>query len=148
MTTAGAIDLPIEHALKVWAAQKRRIWLGRSAGQEVDGWSLQSVLARIKDEREGAGHSRPGQKFAEVFTGDGLLVQRLQADLSEEPRAVLNVHYIFVGDQNISLRERVEALGISRALYWNRLASAREAISLGLRVLWRLDTLDFDTEVV
>ena len=98
---------------KTWAAQKARAWMG------VDAWPAYTILSKIREEGAGAS-SRHGasQFFPEVFTGDGLTIQRATQGMDERPRWVLHVHYLIRGNRGTKASQDC---GISEASYWHNL---------------------------
>lgn len=124
-------DLPywILRACRLWGSQKRRIWAGRDWHGNVDGYA-QSLLGRIKEEREGASSSQVNQRWPEVFTGDGLDVQRalLQCKLKERPRIVMTFQYVWDPDWQVAAQKKAEIIGIDRATYFRDLNKAHRKI--------------------
>lgn len=107
---------------RVWGAQKRSVLSPIRPSGHLDGWPESTLLARIKDEKYGAGHfsGRVSQHFPEVYLGDGLKIHRAIQRMPESPRAVMEVHYVVL---HLSTRGKAEVLGISRSEYFRELES-------------------------
>lgn len=76
----------VDDAFRAWGLQKRRVYLGGFFTGEhfhTDGHATRSVAAKIYEEREGAGQSDVRQKWAEVLTGDALMVSRSIQGIAE-----------------------------------------------------------------
>jgi len=116
-----------------WGAQKRRIWSGgdwhiNRAGikqRHVDGYS-QSFLGRLVEERYGAGHRQlmGSQFWAEVFSGDALMVQRTLPGMPEEACVVVHLRYVFDPELGLTADDKAALLGLSVRGYWLALARA------------------------
>lgn len=113
------IPLWIRRSCALWGHQKRRIWSGRDWHGNVDGYA-QSLLGRIKEERDGASQGRHNQHWPEVFTGDGLEVQRavLQRKMSERARIVLTFQFVWDPQWQVSAERKAELIGIARSTYF------------------------------
>lgn len=118
-------DVPewIRRANGIWGRQKRRVWCGHDWHGNVDGYA-QSLLGRIREEREGAGQGTPAQRWPEVYWGDGLDVQRSLFGMPEIPYAVLHMHYVWDPEWNVSITQKARALTIAREAYYNALDRA------------------------
>jgi len=127
------LDATVQACVDLWAAQKRRIWLGGARGH-VDGYSVRTVLGRLKDEAEGA--SQPGgaatQRWSEVFTGDALAIEIILNGLPYGPRMAFNGYYLFRGGFWLPIRVIVEAVGVSRTKFWEDLGTAESKVSKDL----------------
>lgn len=106
-------------ACKRWGAQKRRIWLGRDYHGNIDGYA-QSLLGRIRDEREGASQGVQSQKWPEVYRGDGLEVQRAIYGMPELGFEVLHFQYVWDPRWEITASQKAKILGIGRTEYFKR----------------------------
>lgn len=125
-------------ACRRWGSQKRRVILGHVARPgyitHVDGYPAQSVLARIRDERDGAGQGAVAtQRWLEVYTGDGLDVQRAIQGMPEHPLLVFNIQYVPDPEWEIRVSERARSCEVSRPSYFQLLALAE---------VWVLSRLD------
>ena len=123
------VEVPVwvRIACQKWGRQKRRIWSGMGdwyftrAGMKarhVDGYA-QSFLARVQDERVGAGS--PGevrQHWEEVFWGEGLEVQRAVVGMPELPTDVIHLHYVFDPEFGLTGRDQAVLAGVSERCYW------------------------------
>ena len=111
-----------------WASQRRRIITGEP--------SIAGVLGRLKEQGPGAGSfGKLTQRWEEVYSGDGLIVQRVLVRISETPRLVLSLYYLLQGPWFTPARLQAESIGISRAEYWTELEKGEEAVALGLRLV-------------
>lgn len=118
-------DVPdwIRRANGIWGRQKRRIWCGHDWHGNVDGYA-QSLLGRIREERDGAGQGAPSQRWPEVFWGDGLDVQRSILGMPETPYAVLHLHYVWDPEWNVKATQKARAISVSRDVYYDSLDRA------------------------
>lgn len=116
-------------ALETWAAQKRATFIEEQL--------LSSVLARIKTERTAAGEPGAvrGQRWAEVYTGDGLRVHLVLPTLRELPRLTLTYYYVLRWPWRVPVPEQVRYLGITKRDYWRFLEAAETAVDTGLQVM-------------
>lgn len=117
-------------ALETWAAQKRMLYI------EVE-QPVASVLGRIKSERVAAGEGdiRLRQRWPEVYTGDGLLVERVVRTLRELPRLTLTYYYVLRWPWRVPVPDQARDLGLSRSEYWRQLQVAETAVDSGLQLL-------------
>jgi len=110
--------------LRLWGRQKRRIWIGADWHGNVDGYA-QSLLGRIRDEREGAGESGArSQHWPEVFWGAGLDIQRGIVGMRETPFNVLHLHYVWPSEWQLTVDQKSQSLGLKKAEYWRELENA------------------------
>jgi hypothetical protein len=119
-------DIPtwVIGGLGLWGRQKRRVWIGTDWHGNVDGYS-QSLLGRIRDEREGAGEQGARSQFwTEVFWGMGLDVQRGIRGMREIPYSVLHLHYVWPPEWLITVELKAGMLHITKAEYWRELENA------------------------
>lgn len=132
-------DVPdwIRRANGLWGRQKRRIWCGHDWHGNVDGYA-QSLLGRIREERDGAGQGTPSQRWPEVFWGEGLDVQRSLLGMPEVPYAVLHLHYVWDPEWNVPITQKARALNIAREAYYESLDRAE---------YWVWSRLDADPEL-
>lgn len=107
----------VRSACKKWGAQKRRIWLGKDWYGNIDGYA-QSLLGRIRDEREGAAQGVISQKWAEVYGGDGLEVQRAIQGIGERRHAVLHLQYVWDPRWEVPIATKAGYLGVRRTEYF------------------------------
>lgn len=130
MTQQRAVESTTAAALDTWAAQKRRLLIGREE-------SLGCTLGRLKRERENAGEGSPTlkQRWPEVYTGDGLVVQSIMCTFTELPRLVVSYYYVLKFPWRVPVREQCNDIGISRAEYWRQLDRAELAITTAMAVL-------------
>jgi hypothetical protein len=107
--------------LRTWRAQTVRNWTGKrefpDGPPHTDGWPTVSLLGRI-DQTWGGGP--PDQRWAEVYTGDGLHVWRALHDMPFQPRLVLYAKYL----SSEPVKRQAHLLGISVSLYWSSLDCA------------------------
>jgi hypothetical protein len=107
--------------LRTWASQKKRAMNGRKrfadGSVHEDGWSAISVAAFMNEGRSTGGSGPRGQRFEEVFSGDGLVIWRALADAPLDVREVLLAHYVVSGNVKRKARE----MRISESAYWHRL---------------------------
>lgn len=129
-------DIPdwIRRACALWGRQKRRIWAGMDWHGNIDGYA-QSLLGRIKEERDGASSSQVRQHWPEVFTGDGLDVQRSLDGLGEVPRAALHFRYVWDPDWNVTIADKAAYLGVGRTEYFELIARAESYMHGRLEVI-------------
>lgn len=104
----------LEPMIESWVFQTRRAWSGS------DGWPLRTVLARVMEEGAGASHSAPNQRVFEVYVNDGLAIRRAMDGMPILQRQVFAAHYLADGNAT----EKSQALGMSRARYWQVLDNA------------------------
>lgn len=119
-------DIPgwVIGAIGLWGRQKRRVWIGADWHGNIDGYS-QSLLGRIRDEREGAGEQGArSQHWPEVFWGQGLDVQRGIVGMREVPYSVMHLHYVWPPEWELTIGTKAKLVGISRADYWRELENA------------------------
>lgn len=116
-------DIPswVTGGLRLWGRQKRRIWVGADWHGNVDGYS-QSLLGRIRDEREGAGEQGArAQRWPEVFWGMGLDIQRAITGMREIPYCVLHLYYVWPPEWELTIDQKARAIGVKKADYWREL---------------------------
>ena len=122
------VDASTEAAIRTWAHQRRSMIVNIE--------SVPSLLGRLKDQGPAAGESgKRRQKWAEVYTGDGLIVQRILVKMHETPRLVLSCHYLLTGPWWASPKEQAKAIGISKTQYWDELDEGEKGVELGLKLL-------------
>lgn len=133
-------DIPhwIIRACALWGRQKRRIWVGKDWHGNVDGYA-QSLLGRIKEERDGASSSQVNQHWPEVFTGDGLDVQRCLGGLAEAPRAALHFRYVWDPEWNVTIATKASYLGVKRTEYFQLIARGESYLHGRLETIQRPD---------
>lgn len=130
MARKRAIHPATERALLTWAAQKRLMYIGG------DGYAPASVIAKIRDEREGAGEGkRTTQRWAEMYTGDGLAVHRITLTMTDVPRGVMTAYYLLRGDWFIAANKQAAYFGLQTREYWDALGLAEHIVECGLRLL-------------
>lgn len=112
-------DIPdwVRVACGRWGRQKRRIWTGKDWHGNPDGYA-QSLLGRIRDEREGAAQGIAVQRWPEVFWGDGLDVQRALTGLGERRHAALHFQYVWDPSFNVTIRQKCAYLEVKRTEYF------------------------------
>lgn len=89
----------IDQAGKAWGTQRRRILLGgysHDGGFHHDGYPARSILAKLREEREGAAHANTGtgQHYAEVLRGDALAFRRALDGAPGWAVAVATMRYV------------------------------------------------------
>jgi len=118
------VDISVEAAIETWAAQ----WMFMTRGVQ----SIPSLLGRLKDQGPAAGESgKRGQRWAEVYTGDGLIVQRIFQEMRELPRLAVQTYYLRIG----RVTHRIKWLGITKDRYFDELDKGEEIIENGIKVL-------------
>lgn len=120
-------DIPdwVRTACRRWGKQKRRIWTGRdwyvdSKGArryDIDGYA-NSLLGRIRDERDGASQGQRKQYWAEVFWGDGLDVQRSIVGMPERQFYALHFQYVFDPEFALTIDRKAQFLSLKRTEYF------------------------------
>lgn len=112
-------DVPdwVRSDCRLWGRQKRRVWAGHDWHGNVDGYA-QSLLGRIREERDGASQGLVSQKWPEVYWGNGLDVQRSLLGMPERQHAVLHFQYVWDPDWGITADRRAGYLGIKRTEYF------------------------------
>lgn len=123
---------------RAWGRQKRRIWEGHDWHGNVDGYA-QSLLGRIREERDGAGQGTPAQRWPEVFWGSGLDVQRALPGMPERQYAALHFQYVWNPESGITADRKAAYLGVKRAEYFNVVTSAEMWIFSRLDLVSRPD---------
>jgi len=111
-------DIPdwVRSDCRLWGRQKRRVWEGRDWHGNIDGYA-QSLLGRIREERDGASQCTPAQRWPEVFWGAGLDVQRALLGMSEQQHAALHFQYVWNPEWGVTVDRKARYMGISRAQY-------------------------------
>lgn len=117
-----------------WGRQKRRIWAGCDWHGNVDGYA-QSLLGRIRDERDGAGQGVRTQHWPEVFWGEGLDVQRSLSGIAERQFGVLHAHYVWDPEWQVSVARKATLLELKRTEYFSLLEVGETWIHARLDVL-------------
>ena len=133
-------DIPdwVRSDCRLWGRQKRRIWEGKDWHGNIDGYA-QSLLGRIREEREGASQCTPSQRWPEVFWGAGLDVQRALLGMSEQQHAVLHFQYVWNPEWGVTADQKAGYLHVSRAQYSIYLGRAETWINARLDPKPRLD---------
>lgn len=122
-------DIPdwVRRACAFWGRQKRRIWVGADWHGNVDGYA-QSLLGRIKEERDGATSNQVSQYWPEVYSGQGLDVQRCLQGLGEFPRAALHFRYVWDPEWEVTIAVKASYLHVKRTEYFHLIACAESYI--------------------
>lgn len=117
-------------ALDTWAAQKRQLYITTSQ-------PLPSILGKIKSQQSAAGEgdARMRQRWPEVYTGDGFLVERAVRTLRELPRITLTFYYVLRWPWRVPIPDQAAEIGITRREYWNELRVAESAVDTGLQLM-------------
>jgi len=117
-------------AIRTWAAQKRSLYLEEEA-------PVASILGKIRDERTaaGAGEARRRQHWPEVYTGDGIQVERIVRTLAEYPRLTVTSYYLFAWPWRVPVYEQAGMIGVKVREYWMNLHIAESVIDSGLMLL-------------
>lgn len=112
-------DIPVwvRIACRAWGAQKRRIWAGKDWHGNIDGYAS-SLLGRIREEREGAGQGHRSQHWLEVFSGDGLAVQRVLPGICEAQNDALHVKYVWDPRIKLTSAQRASLLNMSERAFF------------------------------
>lgn len=87
----------------------------------IQGWTPQSVLAKFKDMRDGAGSAtqREVLQFTEEgHIGEGLMVARALSDAPEMLRAVVYAHYVI---PRVRAKIKAQTIGVSVPEYWRHI---------------------------
>jgi hypothetical protein len=105
----------IEPMLKSWARQ----WWAIQTGDEPAGSTLSKLIEMHENAALSVGIA--GQRFDEVFKGDGLLIARALHGAPESVRTIVAAHYLARGQ---SAPEKALALGMSKTKYWTAVESA------------------------
>lgn len=118
-------DIPdwVRADCRLWGRQKRRVWEGKDWHGNIDGYA-QSLLGRIREEREGAGQGTPTQRWPEVFWGAGLDVQRALVGMPELPLTCLILHYVWNPDWGITAAKKAAIASVSVRSFWEELKKA------------------------
>lgn len=113
-------DIPdwVRSDCRLWGRQKRRIWEGMDWHGNVDGYA-QSLLGRIREERDGASQCMPSQRWPEVYWGAGLDVQRAMLGIPERPHAALTLHYVWNPEWGMTASQKARLIEISVRSYWD-----------------------------
>lgn len=123
-------------ALDCWAAQKRRLYV---QGSEP----LPSMFGKLRNERNAASYSSGGQlrqSWPEVYTGDGLLVERIIHTLHELPRITVTYYYVLRWPWRVPIPQQAADIGITRRQFWNELRVAEVAVETGLQLIGDIQT--------
>lgn len=104
----------------IWGNQKRRVWIGKDWFGNIDGYA-QSLLGRIREERDGTGQGERKQHWPEVYWGRGLDVQRAIPGMRETPYMVGHLHYVWLPEWCWTIPQKAQAIGINKAEYWREL---------------------------
>lgn len=125
------VDQPTESAIQTWARQ----WRGNQTGEI----SISSVLGRLQDQGPAAGETgKRGQRWAEVYTGDAIVVHRIMHGMSELPRQAVQTYYVMgliKRETRPSIAEQAAALGVTKTRFWAELDKGEEVIRSGLELL-------------
>jgi hypothetical protein len=113
-------DIPdwVRSDCRVWGRQKRRAWEGKDWHGNIDGYA-QSLLGRIREERDGASQCTPIQRWPEVFWGAGLDVQRALLGMPEMPLTAINLHYVWNPDWGLTAAKKAALMDVSVRSYWD-----------------------------
>ncbi len=104
-------------ACRTWGSQKRRIWSGHDWHGNIDGYA-NSLIGRIREEREGTGQGQRQQFWPEVFYGDGLIVQRTLPGIAVAQHDALHVKYVWDSRFKLTMAQKAALLSMSeRALF-------------------------------
>jgi len=111
--------------LRTWRVQYLRVATGRRVFPDghvhLDGWPTATVLGRIRAEGEGAGQrGTVGQHFAEVYTGEALLIWRAMHGMPIGPKEVLYAKTL----ARDPVRLQAQMLGLKTSAYWSLLDNA------------------------
>jgi hypothetical protein len=111
--------------LRTWRVQYLRAATGRRVFPDghvhVDGWPTATVLGRIRAEGDGASQrGTVGQHFAEVYTGEALLVWRGMFGMPIAPKEVLFAKTL----ARDPVRLQAQMLGLKTSAYWSLLDNA------------------------
>ena len=124
----------IDSACRDWAAVRRKL-LGlddpqmRTATAAQFVGAIRSTLAARRDLHAGATSSgRVVQHYPEVYVGQALDVHRAYRAMRIELRDMLDVHYV----ARAPVADKAEALAMSRAKYWQRVAVAKAYVEAWL----------------
>lgn len=124
----------IDLACRDWAQVRRRL-LGlddphmRIATAAEFVGAIRSTLGERRDLHAGARSSgRVEQHYPEVYTGTALDVHRAYQSMRIELRDMLDVHYV----ARAPVDAKAEALAMSRAKYWQRVAVAKAYVEAWL----------------
>jgi hypothetical protein len=127
------VHITTASAIRMWAYQRRAMITGVA--------SIPSLLGRLKDQGPAAGESgKRRQTWAEVYTGDGLLVQRILVKMSETPRLVLSCYYLLTGPWWTPAKTQAAEIGISKSQYWTELEKGEETVQTGLQLVSDVQT--------
>lgn len=128
--TRAAIPPTTVAALDTWAAQKRQLYI-------VVEQPVGSILGKIKAERSAAGEGDPKlrQRWPELYTGDGLLVERIVRTLRELPRLTVTYYYVLRWPWRVPIPDQAADIGIPRRDYWRHLEVAEAVVDGALQVL-------------
>lgn len=98
---------------EAWGKQWRRVH-----NVKDDGWPAISLLGRELTREDDLG-TRTGlrQGFAEVFTGDALIINRSLIGAPWVVREIIAAHYVV---QRIKYQTRAHHLGLKVGMYWDR----------------------------
>ncbi len=112
-------DIPdwVRADCRKWGSQKRRVWEGRDWHGNVDGYA-QSLLGRIREERDGASQCTPAQHWPEVYWGAGLDVQRALLGMPERQYAALHFQYVWNPEWAVKADRKAAYLGVKRTEYF------------------------------
>ena len=111
----------IDLMCRIWGVQKRRILSGRSPLGDEDGWSRETLFARIREMQEHAGAKReyPVQKVIETYTNtDALTIHRAAHGMPENLSMILFVHYVVPHNFRLGVKRKAAWLNVSVREYW------------------------------
>jgi hypothetical protein len=110
--------------LKSWAEQYVRARNGyrtfADGTRHFDGWPVATVLAKIREDGEGAGQGMRRQSYAEVYAGDGLTIWRAMDGMRIDLREVLYARYL----SRQPIRQQAQNLGLGERDYFRLLDNA------------------------
>jgi hypothetical protein len=101
---------------------------------------LACTLGRLAPERVAAGEGTPAhnrQKWGEVYTGGGAVVQATVCTLTEWPRLTVSAYYV-LQPMHVLVKIQAFELGLTQRMYWAHLATAEACVDCALQVMARL----------
>ncbi len=124
----------VDSACRDWAAVRRHLlglddpeMRGATAAQFLG--AVRSTLGARRDLHSGARSiGRVEQHYPEVYVGQALDVHRAYQSMRIELRNMLDVHYV----ARAPVEDKAQALAMSRAKYWQRVAVAKAYVEAWL----------------
>lgn len=134
-------DIPgwVRSYCKRWGSQKRRILSGKDWLGNVDGYA-NSLIGRIREERDGAAQGEVKQYWPEIYWGPGIEVQRAIVGMPERQLYAVHFQHVFDPEWGLTIARKASYLSIGRTEYTELVDRAETWIYSRLDALGRPDS--------